>query len=142
VTLNPFVHWRRKLRVGFQSRRQLFRAIECGCWRIMREQRAKLKSCKYDDTTAQGKRATSAALGCGPKTNSSLFSPGLARQSRRKKRGRVRVACYPGRRPSWPFPWLIFCCPSRAPGTYCRHPEPWLRRCVNENCRSTRLQLV
>ena len=50
----------------------------------MRAQRAKLKSCREDMKIAQGKRGTSAALGCGPNMNSSPFHGPSRRSSSRR----------------------------------------------------------
>jgi hypothetical protein len=85
-------------------------ATDSGRSPTMRAERAKLKSCKDDEIIAQGKRATSAALGYGPEMIFSFFPSGLARLERAKPEGDKEVGCgglYPGRRPQRPCPGLL-----------------------------------
>jgi hypothetical protein len=95
----------------------------------MRAERAKLKSCRDDAITAQGKRGTSAALGNGRKMICSFFPSGLARARRAKPEGK-KVAEWGGVLPrpaaAAAWPWAIFLPPLRGSGqpNQTRQPTP------------------
>src|SRR5689334_6642030 len=89
-----------------------------GCSPTTRAERAKLKSCKDDKITAQGKRGTSAALGMRHNMIPSLVSnrvwrgPG-APNPIGNKRDWEQGDVYPGLRPRRPCPGLLSGRPSR-----------------------------